>query len=91
MNAKAEMLNPGNMAPEDFEIAMKLCDSDPDFKKLWDEHQDLKEKARELASKSFLTTDEEIEVKRIKRLKLWGKDKIAQKIRGYKVNVSPPG
>ena len=81
----------GNMAPEDLEIALKLCNSDPEFKKLWDEHQELKEKARELAGKTFLTPEEEIEVKRVKRLKLWGKDKIAEKIRGYKVAVSPPG
>jgi len=90
MNAPAEMTNQGNMAPEDFEIAMKLCAADPEFKKLWDEHHELKERARELGDKVFLTPEEELEVKKIKRLKLWGKDKIAEKIRDYKVAVPPP-
>jgi len=89
MNAQADMNNQGNMAPDDFEIAMKLCETDPEFKKLWDEHHELKGKARGLAEKPFLTPEEQVEVKRIKRLKLWGKDKIAEKIRDYKVAVSP--
>lgn len=78
------------MAPEDLEIAIKLCESDPEFKKLWDEHHELKEKVRELDQKTYLTPEEEIEVKRIKRIKLRGKDRIAEKIRDYKVSVAPP-
>jgi len=77
----------GNMAPEEYEIAMELCDADPEFKDLWDEHRDLKDKLKALKEKSFLTTGEEMEVKRLKRIKLMGKDRIAEKIREYKVGV----
>ena len=83
--------NPGNMAPEDYQIALKLCENDPEFKKLWDEHIELKEKLGRLKNKPRLTPEEETEMKRIKRQKLWGKDKIAEKIRDYKVGVLEPG
>ena len=83
------MKTSGNMAPEDYEIAQRLCETDPEFKKLWDEHQELKEKLAELNTKLSLTTEEEMEMKRIKRIKLRGKDKIAMKIREYR--VSSPG
>ena len=78
------------MAPEENEIAMRLCDADPEFRKLWDEHRELKQRLNDLQAKPFLTSEEEIEVKRIKRIKLAGKDKIAQKIREFKVGVAPP-
>ena len=84
-----EMNKRGNMSSEDYEIALRLCEHDPEFQKLWEEHQALKDKLRELEEKSRLTSEDEVEIKRIKRLKLWGKDRIATKIRDYK--VSPPG
>jgi hypothetical protein len=80
----------GNMSPEDYAIAMKLCAKDDDFKDLWDEHQILKTKLKELESRRFLTSEEEVEMKKLKRLKLTGKDKIAVKISEYKVAVSGP-
>jgi uncharacterized protein len=79
----------GNMAPEEYEIAMRLCDQDPEFKQLWEEHRRLKTRLSELQAKAFLSADEELEVKRIKRVKLAGKDRIAEKIRDFKVGVSP--
>ena len=80
-----------NMAPDDIRIADMLCQKDPEFKELWDEHQTLKDRAKELSGKRFLTSEEEAEVKRIKKMKLSGKDKIALKIREYKVSVSSSG
>ncbi len=79
-----------SMAPEDLEIAGKLRESDPEFKMLWDEHLSLKKRLKELTNKDFLTSDEEAEIKKIKRTKLLGKDKMAMKINQYKV-VVPSG
>lgn len=81
---------PGNMSKEDYEIALSLCENDTEFMELWQEHQDLKEQLKELEAKSHLSSEEEMEIKRIKRLKLQGKDRIAQKINQYKVAVSTP-
>jgi len=81
---------PANMSKEDHEIALSLCESDNEFMELWQEHKDLKKQLKELESKPRLSSEEEIEIKRIKRLKLQGKDRIAQKINQYKVAVSSP-
>ncbi len=81
---------PGNMSREDYDIALSLCERDAEFLELWQEHQNLKKQLKDLESKSFLDSEEEQEVKRIKRLKLQGKDRIAQKIYQYKVAVSKP-
>jgi len=83
-----EMERPGNMSPEDYEIALRLCGQDTEFKSLWDEHQSLKERLKTLSGKGRLTPEEEVEEKRLKRQKLWGKDKIAMKIREQKVSSS---
>jgi len=82
--------NLGNMSPEDYEIAMKLRDGDPEFRELWEAHLDLKRQLKELESRPHLSADEEREVKKIKRQKLSGKDKLALKINEYKVGVVPP-
>ena len=55
----------GNMTPEDYEIAVKLCDRDPEFKKLWEEHHELKSRLKDLREKGHLTPDEEMEMKKI--------------------------
>ena len=80
-----------NMPEKDIEIAKLLCEKDEGFKELWDEHQALKGLAKELSEKRFLTAADQAEVKRVKRLKLSGKDKIARKINEYKVSVSSSG
>lgn len=82
------MEKPENMGAEEYEIALRLYTADPEFRELWDEHQSLKDRLRQLSGKQFLTSEEEMEIKRIKRRKLWGKDKIAMKIREKKVSPS---
>ena len=51
---------------------------DPEFKTLVEEHRSLDEKLKELDKKAYLLPDEEIERKRLQKLKLARKDKIAQ-------------
>lgn len=55
-----------------------LVAKDPDFKALVEEHRILDEKLRELDRKVYLLPDEEVERKRLQKLKLAKKDKIAQ-------------
>jgi len=52
--------------------------SDPEFKALVEEHRFLDGKLKELDKKAYLLPDEEIERKRLQKLKLARKDKIAQ-------------
>ena len=55
-----------------------LIAKDPEFKSLVEEHRQLDEKLKELDRKVYLLPDEEVERKRLQKLKLARKDKIAQ-------------
>jgi uncharacterized protein YdcH (DUF465 family) len=55
-----------------------LVARDPEFKALVEEHRELDEKLKELDRKVYLLPDEEVERKRLQKLKLARKDKIAQ-------------
>lgn len=55
-----------------------LIAKDPEFKALVEEHRQLDEKLKELDRKVYLLPAEEVERKRLQKLKLARKDKIAQ-------------
>ncbi len=69
------------------EIREILRAENPEFQQLEQEHRALENRLSELESKSFLTTDEELEIKQIKKQKLIRKDKMAMLIREYKKAV----
>ena len=56
----------------------ELIARDPEFKALVEEHRLLDEKLKELDRKVYLLPEEEMERKRLQKLKLAWKDKIAQ-------------
>jgi hypothetical protein len=60
---------------EEAEI-LSLVDQVPELRSLYTEHQDLKKKLDKLNHKHYLTPDEELERKRIQKLKLAGKDRM---------------
>lgn len=60
------------------EKAAALIAKDPEFKALVEEHRLLDEKLKELDRKVHLLPDEEVERKRLQKLKLARKDKIAK-------------
>ncbi len=55
-----------------------LVSKDPEFRALVEEHRLLDEKLKELDRKVYLLPEEEIERKRLQKLKLARKDKIAR-------------
>ena len=55
-----------------------LIAKDPEFRALVEEHRQLDDKLKELDRKVYLLPDEEVERKRLQKLKLARKDKIAQ-------------
>ena len=71
---------------KDIEIAEALRREDENFRKLEEEHKRLKETLAVMDKKKHLTTDEEIERKRIQKQKLKVKDSLALLISGYKKN-----
>jgi uncharacterized protein YdcH (DUF465 family) len=57
---------------------VSLLDKDPELKKYYDEHQAFEKQLAALHHKGHLSPDEEIEIKRIQKLKLAGKDKMME-------------
>lgn len=57
-----------------------LCENDPRFRRLYEEHQLLEQQLQRLDQCSFLTTEQEVERKKIQKLKLSGKDEMNQLI-----------
>ncbi|HXV82873.1 MAG TPA: DUF465 domain-containing protein [Candidatus Binatia bacterium] len=60
------------------QVIASLVDKDPELKKYYEEHKELERKLAEFQHKHHLSPDEEIEKKRLQKLKLLGKDKIME-------------
>lgn len=66
------------------ELIRKLKDEDQEFAKLWEEHEHFENKLEEYTKMRYLTTEQELDKKRIQKLKLLGKDRMAEIIRKHK-------
>lgn len=66
------------------EIVEILKRENEEFKRLAEEHRSLDNMLTEMDRKPYLTAEEEIERKRIQKLKLNKKDRMAELIREYK-------
>jgi len=63
------------------EIIETLLEGDEEFKKLYLEHRKLDGMVKDLEQKGSLSLDEELEIKRLKKIKLSLKDEMERKIR----------
>lgn len=70
------------------EIVEILKRENEEFRRLAEEHRNLDNMLSEIDKKLYLTPDEEIERKRIQKLKLHKKDRMAELIREYKRRYS---
>ncbi|MEW6584700.1 MAG: DUF465 domain-containing protein [Nitrospirota bacterium] len=66
------------------EIVELLRRQNEEFKKLSEEHRTLDKLLAEMDTKRYLTPQEELERKRIQKLKLLRKDRMAELVRKYK-------
>ncbi|MGH7929227.1 MAG: DUF465 domain-containing protein [Candidatus Binatia bacterium] len=64
------------MENKEEQVIVSLLDKDPELKKFYEEHQELEKQLAVFQHKHLLSADEEIEMKRIQKLKLAGKDKM---------------
>ena len=60
------------------ELILRHAAHDHQLRVLYEEHQALKQQLESFRHKLYLTTDEEIEMKRIQKLKLASKDQIME-------------
>ena len=66
------------------EFIISLLDKDPELKKYYEEHQELEKKLQGYQHKLHLSPLEEIEKKKLQKLKLAGKDKIMEILGKYR-------
>ena len=69
---------------KDEEIVEVLKRESEEFRRIFQEHKELDSQLQDLGKKAYLTAEEEIEEKRMKKEKLSRKDRIAQLIRDYR-------
>ena len=72
------------MEKKDEELIQSLLEREPELKRHYAEHVDLERRLSAYQQKLHLTTEEEIEKKRLQKLKLAGKDKIMEILARYR-------
>lgn len=72
------------MDERDTKLIEKLVGQDKELKKYMDEHTEFEKKLKEYSEKPYLTPEEEIERKRIQKLKLAGRDKVEKILSKYR-------
>lgn len=72
------------MEQYDLELIAKYGEQDEELKALWEEHIRFEKQIDKFSSKPFLTPEEELEMKEVKKLKLTGKTKIQEILDKYK-------
>ena len=64
------------MENKDLELIQRLLDSDQELARLWHEHQELEARLEALGQRPYLSPEDQVEVKRLKKLKLAGRDRM---------------
>jgi uncharacterized protein len=72
------------MESKDEQLILSLVDRDPDLKRFYEEHVELEKRLAQINHKGFLNQDEEVEKKRLQKVKLAGKDRIMEILNKYR-------
>lgn len=72
------------MESKDEQLILSLVDRDPDLKRFYDEHVQLEKQLANFNHKGFLNQDEEVERKRLQKVKLAGKDRMMEILNKYR-------
>ena len=72
------------MEERDVKLIERLVEKDKELKKYVDEHVEFEKKLEEYGKKRYLSSEEEIERKKIQKLKLAGRDKIEEILSKYR-------
>jgi uncharacterized protein YdcH (DUF465 family) len=72
------------MEKREEELIHSLLDRDAELRRYYEEHLELERQLDQLRQKHHLTPDEEMEQKRIQKIKLAGKDRIMEILGRYR-------
>lgn len=78
------------MEKREEERILSLFDQVPELRGLYAEHQDLEKQLDKLNHKHYLTPDEELEKKRLQKLKLAGKDRMMAILAAHRGEAAKP-
>lgn len=76
------------MDAKDLKLIEELLPQNEELRKLVEQHQAFEKELERFANKRYLTPTEELEKKRIQKLKLAGKDKIESILSSYRKRLS---
>jgi uncharacterized protein YdcH (DUF465 family) len=74
------------MEKKDEELIRTLLEREPELRRYYEEHVDLERQLATFQQKVYLTPEEELEKKRLQKLKLVGKDKIMDILSRYRAH-----
>jgi hypothetical protein len=83
------MLRRPFMDQTEVKIIVPLLDKDPELKRYYEEHLELEDKLLTYQNRSYLSPDEEMEKKKLQKLKLVGKDKMMEILGKYRQMLAP--
>ena len=72
------------MESTDEQLILSLVDRDPELKRLHAEHLQLEKQLAQMNHKGFLNAEEEVERKRLQKVKLAGKDQMMKILSRYR-------
>lgn len=72
------------MEEREEQMIASVLDKDPELRRYYEEHLEYERMLGDLHDKGYLSPEEEMEKKRIQKLKLVGKDRIMQILGKYK-------
>jgi uncharacterized protein YdcH (DUF465 family) len=72
------------MEARDEQLILSVVDRDPELKRLHEEHLQLEKQLAQLNHKGFLNAEEEVERKRLQKVKLAGKDRMMEILSRYR-------
>ena len=72
------------MEEKDQTLVQELFDNNPRFRLLFEEHRLLEKELRQFEDRPFLTPEEELEKKKVQKLKLAGKDEMERMLGNYR-------
>jgi uncharacterized protein YdcH (DUF465 family) len=72
------------MAENDMNLIQRLSEENPRFRKLHEEHLLFEKQLQELDERTYLTPEEDLERKKIQKLKLAGKDEMESILRDFR-------
>jgi len=72
------------MEMKDEQTIVSLLDKDAELRKFYEEHRELEKKLADFQHKHHLSPEEEVEMKKIQKLKLAGKDRMMEILGRYR-------